>query len=205
MANHTNVINVLIWFCQLPVSYDSFRKRGWMTAPTPPPGWYPDPTGSGIRYWDGAGWTVPTTREHAPAKKLTVSRMGWVYIGVIACLLVIFAVVEGFSGSSVSSGEAQRMAISTCQGSIRDQLRDPDSAQFSEWKAWPSPKVNVPVGMEFHPESGDKLYYATGLANAKNGFGGYVGDQRFTCDAVVKKNGDTVAGARKSEPSPSGG
>jgi Protein of unknown function (DUF2510) len=23
----------------------------------PPPGWYPDPSGPGQRYWDGAGWT----------------------------------------------------------------------------------------------------------------------------------------------------
>lgn len=23
----------------------------------PPPGWYPDPSGPGHRYWDGARWT----------------------------------------------------------------------------------------------------------------------------------------------------
>ena len=28
------------------------------SPPTPtPPGWYPDPSGPGQRYWDGAGWT----------------------------------------------------------------------------------------------------------------------------------------------------
>ncbi|MCH9816337.1 MAG: DUF2510 domain-containing protein [Actinomycetia bacterium] len=29
-----------------------------MNAPTlPPPGWYPDPSGAGIRYWNGQNWT----------------------------------------------------------------------------------------------------------------------------------------------------
>jgi len=26
-------------------------------APTPTPGWYPDPDGPGQRYWDGGSWT----------------------------------------------------------------------------------------------------------------------------------------------------
>lgn len=29
---------------------------------SPPPGWYPDPSGSGHRWWDGAGWT---SHQHA--------------------------------------------------------------------------------------------------------------------------------------------
>ncbi|MDV3135005.1 DUF2510 domain-containing protein [Mycobacterium sp. 29Ha] len=29
-----------------------------MTTPLPPPGWYPDPRGTGGRsYWDGRRWT----------------------------------------------------------------------------------------------------------------------------------------------------
>jgi uncharacterized protein HemX len=30
-----------------------------------PPGWYPDPHGSGHRYWDGSQWT----EQHAPAQQ----------------------------------------------------------------------------------------------------------------------------------------
>jgi len=28
-----------------------------MNQPPPPPGWYQDPTGPGLRWWDGVRWT----------------------------------------------------------------------------------------------------------------------------------------------------
>jgi hypothetical protein len=38
-----------------------WAPQPWATQPAavgpPPPGWYPDPSGPGQRYWDGAGWT----------------------------------------------------------------------------------------------------------------------------------------------------
>lgn len=33
-----------------------------MTKPTPQPGWYPDPSGTGQRYFDGTAWTA----QHVP-------------------------------------------------------------------------------------------------------------------------------------------
>lgn len=41
-----------------PAAYPS-AGPGYPAAPAagPPPGWYPDPSGPGHRYWDGAGWT----------------------------------------------------------------------------------------------------------------------------------------------------
>ena len=49
----TGVIGALVW---------RFSKRAEVLAaagriPPPPPGWYPDPGGSALRWWDGVGWT----------------------------------------------------------------------------------------------------------------------------------------------------
>jgi hypothetical protein len=34
-----------------------------MTANGPPSGWYPDPTGAGLRSWDGTAWTTATLAD----------------------------------------------------------------------------------------------------------------------------------------------
>jgi len=36
-------------------------------APPPAAGWYPDPHGSGLRYWDGSAWTDQTEPGEQPA------------------------------------------------------------------------------------------------------------------------------------------
>lgn len=83
--------------------------------------------------------------------------------------------------------------IDTCHEAIRKGLRDPESATFDEWKAWPAPNSVPPEGMPFNPAAGDQYYSGAGLVNAKNGFGGYVGKTPYTCSAVVTKAGDVKA------------
>lgn len=65
------LINVLLgwtvigWIAALIMSVLSHRQIGVVagvvpvavTAGLPPAGWYPNPSGPGQRYWDGASWT----------------------------------------------------------------------------------------------------------------------------------------------------
>lgn len=47
-----------------------------------PPGWYPDPSRSGYRWWDGVNWTEWTSSEQA-------HRMGWYRLGAAARVLML--------------------------------------------------------------------------------------------------------------------
>ena len=38
-------------------SWDAARQAHARTAPPPAPGWYPDPSAHGMRWWDGSQWT----------------------------------------------------------------------------------------------------------------------------------------------------
>jgi hypothetical protein len=62
---------------------------GEMQGP-PAPGWYPDPNGAqGLRYWDGANWTVtnaPPPQQRSSSRPLILAL---VIIGVIVLLLVL--------------------------------------------------------------------------------------------------------------------
>lgn len=67
-----------------------------------PAAWYPDPDGSGLRYWDGAVWT-----EHraagptAIAPKAASAGWGWKIAGVLLILLAI----GGFSNAFTRVGD----------------------------------------------------------------------------------------------------
>lgn len=103
------------------------------------------------------------------------------------CLAVV---LRPSGDSSYHTHRTAQTVIDACQDDVRDGLRDPGSAQFSGWKAWEvtNPK-KAPSGMMLDRAAGDAVWSATGLVNAKNGFGGYAGDHGYTCDAVVTKSG----------------
>lgn len=45
-----------------------------MTQPSPPPGWYPDPSGAaGQRYWDGRQWTIHAPTPHPAQPSVIVN------------------------------------------------------------------------------------------------------------------------------------
>jgi predicted small lipoprotein YifL len=112
-------------------------------------------------------------------------------IAVLAsALLAVSASLTGCgAGSSahLSPADIQASVVDTCQGSVKKQLKDPDSAKFDSWKAWQVTAAGStpPAGMSFNPSAGDKYYSSVGMVNAKNGFGGYAGDEPYSCDAVV--------------------
>jgi hypothetical protein len=83
-----------------------------MTAappPLPPPGWYPDPSGTpGQRYFDGTNWTEHRAATFAPKQQSTAGR---------AALIIVAAVVLLFGGCvalvAISSNNAPDNSTST--------------------------------------------------------------------------------------------
>src|SRR4051812_6423684 len=69
-------------------------------APTqlPPPGWYPNPSGAGRRYWDGSQWTehydqTPQPQPQPlvvaqPAQAGTRPTVFWVAVGSIVAMAI---------------------------------------------------------------------------------------------------------------------
>jgi hypothetical protein len=104
-----------------------------------------------------------------PMKILVMATSVWVCV-----LFGSLIVVQSHDSPDDPSAHAEQDVIRTCQDSVRGTLKDPDSARFDGWSAWRS-------GL-----SGDALRYsASGMVNAKNGFGGYSGNEPYSCDATV--------------------
>lgn len=91
--------------------------------------------------------------------------------------------------------EISRGVIQLCQKAVLQRLRDPESARFQNWSAQPLPEAGPGFHAEYHPENGDRPWFARGLVNAKNGFGGYVGDEEYDCDASVSTDYSVRAAA----------
>ncbi|MCV7255712.1 DUF2510 domain-containing protein [Mycobacterium hackensackense] len=184
-----------------------------MSAPTPPPGWYRDPSGvPQQRYWDGKAWAPAPP---PPARAKTSTLVAGTVVGVVGAFFVIMMIGllsgggdddkpsaapssstrSAYSRPTFSVEETTSTVISTCQESAKKSLRDPDSAKFDDWKAWPAPNSTPAPGFEFDPAAGDKYWSAAGTVNAKNGFGGYAGPEPYACEAVVTAGGHIDARA----------
>jgi hypothetical protein len=75
------------------------RSLRLMSEPTPAPGWYADPSGTGSRYWDGKSWG-PAAPLSAPTP---AQRTKWVptLLIVVAVLAVLFVI--GAIGYNIGS------------------------------------------------------------------------------------------------------
>ena len=70
--------------------------EGHRPTGTPPPGWYPDPSGAPVqRYWDGATWSAspPVPTGVTPAPRRDSNRRGWVIAAFCAVVLVLLVVL----------------------------------------------------------------------------------------------------------------
>jgi uncharacterized membrane protein YcjF (UPF0283 family) len=58
----------------------------------PPPGWYPDPSGDGIRWWSGAEWTHHAAQQsqsaHPASQPVREKRPWWRWILYAAAILL---------------------------------------------------------------------------------------------------------------------
>jgi hypothetical protein len=120
-------------------------------------------------------------------------RSPWVLAAIIVGPIVLAGgCIAAFSvrgDRDYSPAEIAEAVVKVCHEDVRNSLRDPDSAQFTQWKAWEVGSSTMPHGPD------GEVYSAAGLVNAKNGFGGYVGNTPYTCDAVVSKDGNVRARA----------
>lgn len=64
----------------------------------PPPGWYPDPGGAGMRYWDGTGWTQHVAPEPPSAPPPPQRTSGFAIASLVFGILggALFALVFGY-------------------------------------------------------------------------------------------------------------
>lgn len=91
-----------------------------MSEPTPAPGWYPDPSGTGNRYWDGKNWG-PSAPTPAPAQSKK-----WVptLLIVVAVLAILVAIgIFGYNIGSTSAPSATTSASAPRAG-IGQEVRD---------------------------------------------------------------------------------
>lgn len=109
-------------------------------TPPPPPGWYPDPEGSGQRYWDGRAWSAasvaPTPHKSSGLKVLLiVGAAAFVLLG--GCVAVV-AVVGSSRHQSAAQSEGQKPSAEQLDPtqyqpiSPRDYallVKDPDAAK----------------------------------------------------------------------------
>lgn len=91
-----------------------------MTTPSPsqPPGWYPDPAGSGLqRYWDGARWgpmSAPAAPPRPPAKSpraFVILLIASFFTGVVTFILMQLAFGAASNGDGALVFEVVGFAL----------------------------------------------------------------------------------------------
>jgi hypothetical protein len=94
--------------------------------PRQPPGWYPDPSGTGQRYWDGNAWTSQFTpgsppdpnRPPAVKKGLGTGRViAIVAAGLILLVVIVVVIVAAVGSKTIKASSAESFLRSNLPGS----------------------------------------------------------------------------------------
>jgi hypothetical protein len=95
-----------------------------MTTQTPP-GWYPDPSGSGRQmYWDGQGWAAP--QAPTAVKKGPAKGAAWVAVAVV--LLILLGIGKCGSSDESSSSSPTSTSSRTAAAAATPTVAPPGSA-----------------------------------------------------------------------------
>jgi hypothetical protein len=131
-----------------------------MTTPSPQPGWFPDPSGTGQRYFDGTQWTehraaAPTATWSPPPPPTPASNgippIGRVVIGILGvlALLYIMGTACGKDDKTSSSSSSPTRSSATVSSSLFVAPPPPTPPTP------PTPAGPVaPQGVVFHTEPG---------------------------------------------------
>jgi len=98
------------------------------TTPAAPAGWYRDPEGPGLRFWDGSCWTehrhpTPSQQTLRPAMTGTTlppwmrKPVVWIAAGATLCLLLLGVVISASTQHSPSYNDGYAWGLNNSQGS----------------------------------------------------------------------------------------
>lgn len=94
------------------VTPDSRQSSSRDSAQMPPPGWYPDPSAPGQRWWDGQQWTDAVAPHASPTQQrpatsvLARPRARWALGGGVIAALIVAAVVYALTARDDDSYQA---------------------------------------------------------------------------------------------------
>jgi hypothetical protein len=112
-----------------------------VTAPPPPPGWYPDPGGTNTqRYFDGTKWTdqhIPVNQPSEPATPATARKKRKKWPWIVAGVAVLLVVIAGLSGNDSQGKNTATSAPTTTHGP------QPPQVQGLRWDVQPSPDGDI--------------------------------------------------------------
>ena len=104
----------------------------------PPPGWFPDPDGSGWRYWDGAQWTARSPAPPDVAAAQMQKPRGMSGRALLIFLLFILAVLVGRQLIDRPNGTDASSSDSTQQASTTTSVARPSESSTTTSVARPS-------------------------------------------------------------------